>query len=560
MTAPQGNKRRIGALAGCVLLLVVVAAGLFFWLGDGAEEARGLRARLRHPHIVLVSFDTLNVWYTSLFSEDGAPTPALEEVAADGVWFERAYTSVPITLPSHATLLTGRPPWSTGVLANRDVLPEDLRTLPELLSEHGYRTAAFLSLGVLGPQSDLDRGFDVYDGVPAQELGRFYRTADEVMAAATRWIERHAGNPFFAWVHLSDPHGPYMEDDEPADTELLLGDEVLGRWTLGRREKIYVTIDLPPGRHVLTWRALDHPAGVPRPTPLLTILDEPDLERWSAEPSEVPSSEQPLRRPFEIPLVNPGPEAVSIEIGFRGRWKERLGLGVRRRYRGEVSHADRHLGELRRLAERIGIGEDTLWVIVSDHGEGLFHHGAPQHAPHNREDQLRTLLLLDGPRVPEGLRLEAPIVLLQDVFATILDLLGLPAPEASEGRSLRECWGDGGCGTGTRQWIAYGLDRDRTLTSLSVYRWPAKALWSRKTEPGVFDLERHPREGRREHWLSPDPATLPGRAAAIDDPASSRLVRDLSRHIVAFQTILQDRQPGELDEVRREMLESLGYL
>lgn len=554
------SRRRAFRLVGCGLLSIVIAGAAVYWIEDGSEQARGLRARMRHRHVILVSVDTLNVWYTSLFAEGGAPTPALEEIAKDGVWFEHAYTSVPITLPSHTALLTGRPPWSTGVLNNGDPVPDEAETLAEILSKHGYRTAAFLSLGVLNRSFALDQGFVHYDPVSARELGRWYRTADEVLEPAARWIQDHRRDSFFVWVHFSDPHGPYLAIDEPPDTELLLDDVVVGRWTLGRRERIVATVDLPPGRHTLVWRALPGAGGEPRPTPVLEVLGTVELERWAVESPGKPPFERKLQPEWEIELLNPGSEPVAIEVPFRGNWADLRAAWVRPRYRAEVTHADRHLGELRRLVERLGIGDEVLWVVVSDHGEGLFHHGALGHAANNREEQLRTLLLFDGPGLPERRRLGRTPVLLQDVYPTLLDLLGLPIPGPTEGRSLVECWGDRGCGEGGREWIAYGLDEDRQLKSFSVYRWPRKALWSRLTRPGVFDLQRYPREGRREHGLSQDPGVLPGFAAAIDDPASSVLVARLHRHISAFETLLAGEGLGELTDDQREMLEGLGYL
>ena len=94
---------------------------------------------------------------------------------AGGTVFEHAYTRVPNTLPAHASLLTGVEPAELGVMVNGDFVSESVETLPEILSRHGYRTGAFLSLGVLKRQFGLDQGFERYDDEWERNLRRWYR-------------------------------------------------------------------------------------------------------------------------------------------------------------------------------------------------------------------------------------------------------------------------------------------------------------------------------------------------------------------------------------------------
>jgi arylsulfatase A-like enzyme len=536
----------------------ILVAGIAGWWGLGGTHAvRGLRARHEHPRIILVTFDTLNVWYTSLFSEDGAPTPNLEALAEEGVLFERAYTSVPITLPSHTALLSSRYPWSTGVLANGDRVPDEVLTLAEILSGHGYRTAAFLSLGVLSPSFNLDQGFDRYDPVPPRELGRWYRTADEVFEPAAQWISDHAREPVFVWLHLSDPHAPYLPIDAPPDTELRLDDEVLGRWTLGRRERQQLSFMLPPGRHELSWVALDRTTGAP--VPELELLDTFELRRWTEETLEDGPVRQRLDPGWSLDLSNDGSEPVEVAISFRGRHLDKRAAWVRTRYRTEVTYADHYLGQLRRLIEEQDGWSDTLWVVASDHGEGLFHHGILGHAANNREEQLRTLCMLSGPGVPAGARLDTPPVLSEDILPTVLSVLGLPIPEAAEGQDLTPCWGSDGCGAPRREWISYGLSEDRVLRSLSLFQWPHKARWSYRAHPGVFQLEEDPRELAPIVEVPHDRRGLAAHAQALDQPFSGML-QELERSIRGLEAILARSEGRELKPEEIEMLESLGYL
>ena len=121
-------------------------------------------------------------------------TPHLGALADEGVVFSRAYTTVPITLPSHTSLLAGKTPEELGVMVNGDEVQDWIETLPEMLQRRGYRTAAFTSLGVLQSEFNLDQGFDFYDRSAAPRNLRWYRTADEVFESAASIVFAQAEN------------------------------------------------------------------------------------------------------------------------------------------------------------------------------------------------------------------------------------------------------------------------------------------------------------------------------------------------------------------------------
>ena len=151
----------------------------------------------------------------------------------------------PLTLPSHASILTGTYPFYHGVQDNVGfVLPEDQLSLAEVLSESGFATGAFVGSFVLDPRFGLDQGFDSYvadfqlTGMEVIAPGHIQRKAEEVMEDATRWMEEQisGGRPFFGWIHLYDPHAPYAPPspfstqyrDHPYDGEIAYVDSVLG--------------------------------------------------------------------------------------------------------------------------------------------------------------------------------------------------------------------------------------------------------------------------------------------------------------------------------------------
>jgi tetratricopeptide (TPR) repeat protein len=119
--------------------------------------------------------------------------------------FDQAITVAPLTLPAHASLLTGAYPPRHGVRDNQVfALPADIETYPSLLKTRGYATGAFVSAIVLDHRFGLNRGFDAYD----DEIAGPERPAPETLARAERWIDG-AAQPFFVWIHLFEPHAPY---------------------------------------------------------------------------------------------------------------------------------------------------------------------------------------------------------------------------------------------------------------------------------------------------------------------------------------------------------------
>jgi tetratricopeptide (TPR) repeat protein len=137
----------------------------------------------------------------------GLVTPAFDALAARGRRFRQAYATVPETLPSHASMMTGLYPAGHGIHENARSLRGDQTLLAERLHQAGYRTAAFVSAMALARRFGLARGFDVYD----DELpkARAERTAQETTDRALAFVGSESGRPFFMWVHYYDPHAPY---------------------------------------------------------------------------------------------------------------------------------------------------------------------------------------------------------------------------------------------------------------------------------------------------------------------------------------------------------------
>jgi arylsulfatase A-like enzyme/Tfp pilus assembly protein PilF len=213
--------------------------------------ALGALACGRPPErVVLISIDTLRADHVGAYGATRAHTPTLDGLAARGVRFAHAFSPAPLTLPSHASLLTGLDPPQHGVRNNGGFrLPEEVATLAEVLRAGGFATAAFVGAFVLDRQFGLARGFDVYDDRMAPRraagaTGFAERRADAVVDAALAWL---AGAPerFFLFVHLYDPHANYDPPpgfrasfpNRPYAGEIAFADAQLGRLLAALRER-----------------------------------------------------------------------------------------------------------------------------------------------------------------------------------------------------------------------------------------------------------------------------------------------------------------------------------
>lgn len=206
-------------------------------------------------NVLLITLDTFRA------DRVGPAAPNIQQLANEGVRFDNAISSVPLTLPSHATILSGVLPLHHGLRNNgAGVFPADRATLATLLSEKGYRTAAFTGAFVLDHRFGLNRGFATYDDeIPRDPtLGDHLeaeRRGDAVTDRALSWLANEDGRPFFAWVHLYDAHFPYTPPEpfrtkyaaSPYDGEVAFVDEQVRRLIAfldqhGQRDRTIIVI------------------------------------------------------------------------------------------------------------------------------------------------------------------------------------------------------------------------------------------------------------------------------------------------------------------------------
>ena len=242
------TRRSIGAVA---VLLALVLAGAWFLASRPQRGASGVdlgrlprgvaRDRL---NLVVVTLDTARADRFGAYGARDVETPAFDSLARDGVLFEEAVAVAPLTLPVHSSIFTAKFPPEHGVRDNGGFFlgPEQV-TLAEVLKERGYRTGGFVSAYVLDSKWGIDQGFDTYfddfdlTKSRTMSLSSIQRPGNEVVDKALPWIEQAGDEPFFAWIHLYDPHTPYRPPEpfasryqgHPYNGEVAFADSQVGR-------------------------------------------------------------------------------------------------------------------------------------------------------------------------------------------------------------------------------------------------------------------------------------------------------------------------------------------
>jgi choline-sulfatase len=244
-------KRSTALIVLIVLAIVAIAAGTWFVRSRPVKTAAGVelgqlaagvtRDRL---NLVIVTLDTTRADRIGAYGSHEVETPTIDRLASEGVLFEQAVSAAPLTLPAHSSLFTGKFPPEHGVRDNGGFFlgPEQV-TLAEVLKGRGYRTGGFVAAYVLASKWGINQGFDTYfddfdlSQVRAVSLSAIQRPANEVLDKALPWIEQSSSAPFFAWIHLYDPHAPYRPPEpfatkykgHPYNGEIAFADSQIAR-------------------------------------------------------------------------------------------------------------------------------------------------------------------------------------------------------------------------------------------------------------------------------------------------------------------------------------------
>ncbi len=366
-------------------------------------------------NVLLITVDTVRADRLGAYGFDAVETPAIDALAASGVRFAAAYSTTPLTLPSHTSIMTGTYPVHHGVRDNVAYeVPEEIDTLAEVLAGQGYRTGAFVSAFVLDSRWGLDQGFGTYyDEFDTGGQTRFLvgggqqgleRTADEVVDRAIEWLRRDGDDPFFLWVHLFDPHAPYSPPEpfrsQYADDlylgEIAFTDSEIGRLVgqldqLGLRDSTVVALAGDHGESLGEHGEAQHGlfiyeetirvpllfsvpaspwAGVVRSEPVSLVDVAPTLLALVGAPPLESTQGQDLTRRFD-PAATVEPRPIHAESWY-GRlhygWSELHGL-ITDRYK-LIDSSDPELFDLQQdAAEEANLADQLNSVYLRLHNE-----------------------------------------------------------------------------------------------------------------------------------------------------------------------------------------------
>ena len=367
--------------------MIVVIVMLGGWLWRRAPQPTVSSGACRGCNVLLITIDTLRLDRIGAFGGRAGLTPHLDQLASEGLRLTRAYTAAPLTLPSHASILTAVSPPVHGLRANGLFrLGPKLPTLATVLESAGYRTGAFVGAFVLDARFGLNRGFDVYDdrygekpvGDPAEGAER---RAEEVIRPATEWIlaRGSTGSP------------------RAADTGS----------TRSRADTIA------------------------RPGP---------VEGRGSPSPQAPAPGSQTRAPSPSPRV-PGPWFAWVHLydphePYRAPEPY---ASQHEPYDAEVAYTDAMVGKLLADLRAAGQLDRTLVMVAADHGESLGEHGERTHGVFVYDVTMRVPWIIwtgpGGSGLGAGTSSDA-LVRLIDLAPTALDLVGVAAPVEFEGRSI----------------------------------------------------------------------------------------------------------------------------
>lgn len=470
----SGRKSRGALVVGLWMLALAGSTACSPARDDAASPPAPDVTKPHPPLIVLIVLDTLRADHLGTYGHKRFTSPVLDAFAAEGVVFEDASSTAPWTLPSNASILTGRFPLAHRVTSPSVRLRPEIPTLASILGAAGYRTAAAVNVAWLRRETyGLTRDFDDYLFVPAflDRRSPSRLVTDQALA----WIDAHGDRPLLLFLHYYDVHADYAA--EPA------------------YERLFVTPYEGPADGT-SWQLKQ------------AILDEDFIASCHENFDEARCS---FGGHFVIDR--------SVEkLHFNAddvRHLEEL-------YDAQIRQLDAELGRLFAQLSRRGLLEEALIIVTADHGEEFADHGSFEHFITTYQEMLHVPLLMRGPGIPAGLRVDAPVSSI-DLVPTIAAAAGATLPEGVEGLDLASFW-SGGDGSPF-------YERALHAEASGGHVWDVVA-------PGLFPSYRSIRRGRFKlvHRSSDD-------AFALYD-----LVADPGEH-----TDLSTRFPEQAASLRSEM-------
>jgi arylsulfatase A-like enzyme len=485
---------------------------LGFW-GAPAVRSRGASAPSKRASpppqgVVLIWADTLRRDHMSVYGYHRPTTPILEKLAAEGVLFRDGVGQATWTKVATPSVLTSLYPTTHGVEDFSDRLPSSATTIAEVYRKAGHATLSMSSGPFTGQFTNLHQGFEEVHESGSVREGLPGKTSRDYVDRLLPWLEAHRDVPFFVFLHVTDPHHPF-KPRPPYDT----------LWTDARWER----------ERESYLRAVK------------SAMADPLLKR--------------VGMPTKAELIQAKVDPDAYADHDRG-W-----------YDGSIRGMDAEIGRLAERLRTLGLERRTVVAFTADHGEEFFEHGRSFHGQSVYGELSNMPLILWGPgRLPAGVVVE-PTVQMIDVMPTLLDLSGLPVPEAAQGHTLVPLFASSRS-SGTLQAASAGRSAvtekavtkengappPRDTESAAIVSGPWKLIHNTQRPAGAreFELYDHAR----------DPLDLDDQAARHPE-----IVQRLSRELAAWRTAAAAARlkpdadsTGALGKEELERLRSLGYI
>ena len=433
--------------------------------GDGPEATASESAVRNAPDVVIIVIDTTRADRLGMYGHDRPTSPHLDRLAEESVVFERAWSTASWTLPSHASLLTGQYPTAHGARmseftdsdsngANPAFLHQGATTLAELLTERGYRTAAYSGAGWLSPEFGLMQGYEVQDAENNRDI-----EAEVITDRALAWVDGLGDDePMHLLVNYFDAHWPYTP--------------------------------VPPhDRFAKQW-------------PNVRILSLGDIFAGK----------------------KPTPQQAEKMLAL---------------YDGEIEYMDLHIGRLLDGLRAAGRYDDTMFVVIADHGELFGEHGDLGHGAWLWEELLRIPLIVRYPGGRDGGKRETAMASTVDVLTWIAQEVGLELPDDVDGLAVGERNLVMAEEFPSALFKKQGVDRDL----VAGVQWPWKLIAASDGTHELFRIEQDP-----------------GELAAVEDEGRTGEIQS------AIESVRSTLVEPELDRTRTmspeaaERLRELGYI
>ncbi len=540
-----------------VLLVIVIAAAIGLVLTMGGSGSP--------DYVFLITLDTQRADHVDYSLENNTLTPNLAKLAAEGIRYDNAFASIPITLPSHASMFYSMAPHQLKVYNNQQKCDIPHQSIAELMKQKGYDTGAVISLGVLEEEFGLDNGFGRY--VENFKKGVWIKHAEEVNRDVFEMLKDQPPERGFYWVHYSDPHGPYFE---PA----YLG----GEFSLGangtrlfqcdpvEQKTVKVTFPVEPGKNILNLKTkfskklketkqveisiISYMNFKVEPAELFEggtcdIQFPEDWHRYTTYDNMVCYNSQ--NRRTRLYITNNTGKKTDVTLSFFYKIVETTESG-RHLYKEEVRYMDRHIGKLIAFLKEKGMYDRSAFVIMGDHGEGLGEHRElTGHVHYLNRLYTHVPFILAGKgfetlKKKEGGGVRQEMVSNLNIAPTILELAGIPKPEAMVGQSLLG-----------------PLDQEPMLletyapeayhSGFSLLKFPYQVIYYPTREKEKIEF----------YDLTSD--TL-GINNVSHKKEYSRMKAELLNAVIKLGNVLgkMKKQGGPISDKHKEILRSLGYL